>query len=60
MSFLCPSLCIPPDILHCTVLVVAVEVAADILHIPVAVKGLPEEVDTLNTLVAYLAVSECA
>ena len=59
MSFLGPSLCIPPDILRCTVLVVAVEVAADILHIPVAVKGPPEEVDSLNNLVAYLEVSEC-
>ena len=59
MSFLCPSLCIPADILHCTVLVVAVEVAADILHILVAVKGLPEEEDSLNNLVAYLEVSEC-
>ena len=58
MSFLCPSLCIPPDILHCTVLVVAVEVAADSLHIPVAVKGPLVEVDSLNNLVAYLEVSE--
>ena len=41
------------------VLVVAVEVAADILHLLVAVKGLPEEVDSLNNLVAYLEVSEC-
>ena len=59
MSFLCPSLCIPPDILHYTVLVVAVEAAADSLHILVVVKGPLVEVDSLNNLVAYLEVSEC-
>lgn len=47
-----PLLVVSPDIHHCTVLVVAVEVAADILHILGAVKGPPEEVDSLDNLVA--------
>ena len=59
MPFLCPRLCIPAEILHCTVLVVAVEVGAHMLHILAAVKAPHEEVDRLNNLVAYLKVSKC-
>ena len=48
---------LPADILHCMVLVVVGVVRGRSFQSPVEVRGLPEEVDSLNSLGACLSIS---